>query len=379
MNPTSIEDFYSTNRSYEKMVIGPSGELVTVDPYEIAFEYDPVTGNRIGMSIDPPSTNFFKSSENFTNGFGTNAFVNPVSVAGSPWSLLFVSSCVQRYLDVELEDFNGDAVAISFFAKTSDGEAPIVGYDDYSGSDFTFSVNDEYLVFSTVDSEILGPMADGSFRIRVLIPYEEQVNKVSIIKPRGSRKSIQISRLQIEENTFSSYIPTNGERVSREGETISVDLVHGENFNRNQGTLEVIFIPAFGTSGCAATMRSRDSLAYAGIGRPIEDELARIVSPSNFLDNPLRAHYSKESKKKDVMSTRLSYSGYGAKCYEEGEEAVKHLKDHDFLKSGFFRKLQFGATPNGEHFSGHILCVRYMARSLSDEEMMNVPFGENNE
>lgn len=383
MDPVSLNTFFTTTRNFSKYVINQDRRLVQVPANELALDYSPNSGMRLGILVEPASTNYFPDSENLTTGVlkSSNASVTNKSIAESPKSISFPSGKTTAWVGCDTS-ISASYVAVTFFVTQSNLQRPKVGYGYDETASITIRFNDEEINMATSDVDIQGPMNDLSYRVRVraFVPGGSLTN-VKIYKTARQAHGLDIARIQVEPNVWTSYIPTTGTVASRAAETVYRDLTHGIDFNQDQGTFDVVYSPTPGSLGSAMTVLKTDWTEFVAVGHQFDDagdpEALRFVSASHQFDR-LSYHDTDASIRDKYSAIRFSYSGYGVRgIIANNGGRVAKLKEFDSFLNGIFDRLQFGESYDGSHFAGHIHLINIYARTFNDEEMRNLRFNVN--
>lgn len=378
MNPTSLVSFYRTTRDFYKWVVDKDRKLSQVAPFTPAVDYSPNSGMQLGLLIEPESTNYFIDSEGLSAGVIRSSNVSRVaeSINGSSYSLKFTQANQEAWAGANIS-FNADAVAVSFYVMQSNLQRPTVGYVGDPKTTISFRVNGDEFNVPTSAIDVQGPMNDLSYRVRVRMRlFGGSLNRIEIVKPQQSSVGMRVSRIQVEKNHWTSYIPTNGSTETRPAETVYRDLTHGVDINEDQGAFDVVFSPAPGAGGSAMTLLKGDWSEYIAFGHQKntdgDAEAIRFYSSSTNIQVPLR--FTAENITKPNAAVRASYSGYGVRGTVRDATFVHKLKDYDSFRNGKLNRLQFGESYDGTHFCGHIHMVNGYARTLTDAEMIEFPF-----
>lgn len=119
---------------------------------------------------------------------------------------------------------------------------------------------------------------------------------------------MDISKIQIEKDRWTSYIPTTSGPVTRPAETVSLALVDGENFNDQQGTVEVTFIPTPGSEGSALTLRNTAFDTYLAVGHRKDEHgfslVLRASSPTSQF--PSLSQWARDANISDNLALTIN-------------------------------------------------------------------------
>ena len=210
------------NRPSPKWVFGPDGVLTEVPAGEPAYEYDPVTGEALGLLIEEQRTNLLLWSEEPTNwvrdtvtiesGIDDPSGGNTAHRFSNPTNLLRI------YTDADAATAN-QSHTFTFWARLISGTAQairLVGVIDVFSFDIS-SATGEWRKF-----EVTG--AGGSTLFQIRMRSEDQV--------------IDLWHPQLEQGSSpTSYIPTEGSQVTRLADSVGRAL--GAEFNASEGEISV--------------------------------------------------------------------------------------------------------------------------------------------
>jgi hypothetical protein len=378
MNATSVDAFFQTTRTSDpKWVINASRQLVSIPANKIPLDYHPQTGEMRGMIVEPASQNYFIDSEGLQTGVQLSSLATRTStaIAGSNFSINLPATYENHFIKSNIS-FSSDAVAISFFVKLSNNARPVVGYEKNKETTISLFMNDREINIASSDVNVEGPLSDNSYRVRVRAhTVTGLLSTIEIRKPIAKQVGMDISRIQVERNQWTSYIPTSGTLQAREAETIYRALVHNQEFNKHQGTFEVVYSPTPGSKGSAMSVLNTGWSDCVAVGHQYNEEgdgeILRFLSSSTFISVPLRVI---GTTNKPNSGGRFSYSSYGIRGLIKGGDRVLHLKDYDSFMNAFFDRVHFGESYDGEHFAGIIHGVGLYARTFNESELINTQY-----
>ena len=365
-------------------MVNQNRQLVQIPPFTIPIDYSPNSGDRLGILVEPASTNYFVDSENLSTGVINSSgvgFANK-SVSGSPKSLRFPGNDSEEYAGANIS-FSADAVAITFYALQDTLQRPVVKELRNKETTFGIRVNGYEINVPSSDIDVQGPMNDLSYRIRVRARlFGQSLNKIEIVKPLTNDIGCNISRIQVEKNHWTSYIPTTGSTDNRPAETIYRDLTHGVDINENQGAFDVAYSPTPGSYGSPMTLLRDDWSEYIAYGHQRnENDYPEVIrfysSSSNLRASPLRFFEKPSNVTEKNSAIRACYSGYGVRGLSRYANSVSKLKDYDSFINGKLNRIQFGESHDGTHYCGLIHIVNGFLRALTDEEMINFEYVPN--
>lgn len=378
MNPTTVNSFFSTTRTTPKYVINENKEHVTTPGGEVAIDYSPNTGNQLGILVEGESTNLFRDSTNFITCIKSDTVsISNTSIAGSDKSVSITPND-EGWIGDTVTSTDG-FISVSFFVTQTNMQKPVMGYYNDEKASFCITIDGIDVNMSTVVSSIEGPMADMSYRVRARFVVSKNIPITVLIKKSKFHKNgISISNIQIESGVWTSYTPTSGITVTREGETIYRNLTHGVDINKDQGTFDISYSPTPGTKGSAFTALKSDWSEYIAFGHQLDDKnepaAVRFFTSSSSMGVDRSYHHP--SVVRPYTTIRASYSGYGVRTVIHGVPKIANLKDYDSFKNGKLNRIQFGESYDGEHFNGHIHFLNIYARTFNDEEILKIPFND---
>lgn len=380
MTQTNIASFFQTTRDFPKYVINQDRELKTVAPFNIAIDHSPNSGKRLGILVEQGSTNHFTDSENMVVGVqkSANVAINPKSIAGSPCSASISASREMAYIGCNT-NITTSHVAISFYVLQSNLQRPVIGYSEDENTTIVIRLNDADINIGASNIEVQGPMNDLSYRVRIVVPFYAPVTNFKIMKTARQSIGFQLSRIQVEPQVCTSYIPTTGTVKSRLAETVYRNLTHGVDINEDQGTFDVLFSASHNSKGSAMMLSNHNTSEFLAFGHQYDEsgypEALRFSTMSTHIPVPLRHH--NEAIRKRYTGIRACYSGYGVRGVVNKTPFIAHLKALDSFQTYKYNRLSFGESYDGTHFSGHIHLINAYARTFTDDELLNMTFVPN--
>lgn len=254
-----------------------TGVLRTAGPNEPRIDYDPATGECLGLLVEEAATNLLLWSEDLSSpghngalevllgsadiGVGVEALkvthsnvsglklfrTRPISIEAGKrytWSML-IKPEEWRYFVVQLDSSAGRFSSNRFGVDITTGETIGKGQDaelrivDLGGGIFQLTISD--LAAET------GNAAPG-------ICARDSLTDAWNSNPDPDERSYYLAAMQFEEGALpTSYIPTEGSQVTRAADSISMPV--GDWYRPDQGTLIVDCVPlGYRTAGFVARL-----------------------------------------------------------------------------------------------------------------------------
>ena len=222
--------------------VGPDGYIEVIPADQQRFDFDPVTGECLGLLIEGQRENLITYSEDFTN-----------SIWDAPFTGRSRATIVTR---TGVDDPSGGTTAATFKNGGSLSDELIWRIATGTANvPYTMSVwirrrsgtgQIDLVVGDNIAVEITNQVTNQWKRISLTAtPTTTTVRAYILIK--GLNDEIDIWGYQLESNKdASSYIPTLGSTVTRTSDNAFID---GENFSRffnpNEGTAVITYRPRF--------------------------------------------------------------------------------------------------------------------------------------
>lgn len=232
------------------------GVLQTAQPNEPRFEYDPVTGESLGLLVEGPATNLLLWSEDFTQSDGWVSVSNgTLSVSQEPspdGTGVFHKVVPDETYTATLDGHSfplaeNDTVVISIFVKGDAGQL-IVRLRDLSGlgPSLSFNLSNEDVNLQPDVAGGFERLGGGVYRVWAAVPTGQGPgNPRARFQFSGSPNGIYVWGAQLEEGSVAtSYIKTEASQVTRaEGDVnISGDALSSV-LNKNEGVLFLDYVP----------------------------------------------------------------------------------------------------------------------------------------
>lgn len=261
MGLTSVSPYsmFNVERASSKWVFGPDGRLHEVGPDELAYDYDPATGQALGVLIEETRTNLLTWSEDFTQADWNkrNSSIetgDSSSPAGGAAQAVIDGAEVAQLRQTKFNIAAGIYTFTLFFKKKDHDFGWIRIHDVYFNPPQLYfnldTLEISYISHSGLTNTALTRLSDGWIKLTVNV--EVGLGDEVRIYAGGSNSGAFDSWLsdgdgvsgtyiwgtQLEEGSSpSSYIPTQAAPVTRAADRVSREL--GIEFNQNEGTFVV--------------------------------------------------------------------------------------------------------------------------------------------
>jgi hypothetical protein len=217
-------------RSSTATYVGADGLIKTAGADEARFDYDPATGESLGLLIEESRSNVWLSSELPNNWAQVNTAVTnnyTTSPSGTQTAGKIVFSGTTSDWDIVYQGYYTGTYVWSAWLKTEDGSSKTV-YVTWGSPDnakrVALSINGTWRRYSAL-----------------VTPSNENVhlgNHLDLTPAGWTSFAIHIWGVQVEVGSFpTSYIPTSGSTATRSADTAQIT---GTNFSswyiENQGT-----------------------------------------------------------------------------------------------------------------------------------------------
>lgn len=229
LSPKSFSDVFSLTRASARWIWNAQGQLVGVQAGQPCFEYDPVTGEALGLYLNGSAvTNVFTNS-NFPNGT-SDAPVSGGTPTTDTFPAPFNTALAMRNITADTYAYkpyagfvDGGTYTFSCYVIMDDGGAPVIanGTSDANGD---FGVVHVGRSADANEVEIID-RGSGLYQLNTTAAYQAGDNNWSglIKRPGQSNRGFKFSGYQIT-NTSSPrhYIPTLGTAVTVAGDSCSL-------------------------------------------------------------------------------------------------------------------------------------------------------------
>lgn len=339
------------------------------------IDYDPVTGECLGLLIEEQRTNLLTHSSDFANAawVKTNATVDTQSTA-SPLGVadaqkIVASAITATHLISQGKTFTATPHTYSAYLKASEYKT---GYlRAYDGATFFGALFDaESLTVSSVSNCTATILPVGNGWVRCSITFTPLAaygycylypNTVTQFSGDGT-SGIYIWGAQLEAGSFPTpYIPTADAQVTRAADVPSVDTL-SPWFNANEGT---IFVEAqtFATANLPSLFHlSNDFFAFTNAGLATKTFYLNGRGTTGF------ATTTSAKPKNGLTRYAVSFDSTGAEASLDGGPSVanERLQISAVSRLLLGMKLTGGA---GGYLNGHIRSIRYYPKRLSGTEL----------
>ena len=283
MNKKSPNDlFVAVTEEESRWIVNKDGELEELDKFTIPIEHDPETGKRLGVLVEPPSTNHYPHAKKMDDkldldGFAMVDAIGANSVQFFPTVLYCDASQKNR-----VEDFNNTEnlptpqkvqeetrsftfvfdnpktwtyYGVSFFMRFpfDPSDRPQFGKSDDVGTDFFIRFNGLDASTQEFGAVSVKKMKDGSYWVRARLRAPDRpVNQITIGNGYyQTEKDFVIGGLQLEPYMNTSPIITDGELKQRDGLYLRFKATPNKTINMEQGTYEIGWNANYGSVGSA--------------------------------------------------------------------------------------------------------------------------------
>lgn len=373
------------------------GTLQTAGPNEPRFDYDPVTGESLGLLLERQATNLVRWSEDLTqalwnkNGLTVTTDANMVTPNGESGAkkLIEDASLGTHFTDMGIGSITaGQSYSFSFFAKRGERfKIGFLGFGNRFTGDIRLGINLETLEpfgilrvenvkiiqlndgWVKVEGSITEPAeTTGSWGYRLYVLGDDATNVINSYQGDGV-SGLYVWGAQAEQGTSpTSYIKTEASQVTRASDNTEVSI---ENFHFSSGSGTLLF---------------EGSLDFVGVGW---GGIAALYGPDlevGFLNNASTNSVFARSAKGGVVGTPSSSSAVtlgvpfkasiavtdsgaawsfnGSTVREIGHPVGFSLAEITHLGIGKYRGNNFGGK--------HVLRVVYYPRALSDAQLVEM-------
>lgn len=389
MKTKSVGSLYTNVSTDGKWIVDEFKDLVEITKDEIPVQYDPETGECLGVLCEPPSKNHYptaldmSSSLEMDDGIYVSETTGANSILFFPQAIYFDQTKNERFVGKEAK-FTFDApktwfyVGVSFFVRfPNGGDRAKYGRSYMEGTDFHVKVNGLEAIEDGGYVDIK-EMNDGSYWVRARLKTPSRpLYDISIGNGFWQRdRDFLITGLQIEPYMCTSPIITDGVVKERDGNYIQCDVTKGQTINPTQGTLELGYSLYHGSVGSALSASSSSMLWELGhIGEWQDNHENEDQSFSIRVDSDDQFPFEHVDEKEDLKQwntnhrIRFTYGAYGHR-YTYNDSLVYKHKDSN-RNEDIPTTFNLGISDEGNHINGHIHYFDIIARALIDEEMVH--------
>jgi len=364
-------DLFTIHRNSDKWLFDVNGDLVKIPVSAIPYAYDPRLKTLEGIQIEGYSRNLFKHSDtldDFVLSSGMS-LTSSNTLMGASNALHMDSSVVDKTAKVVFDTpLDCEYIGVSYFVRTSDNSYPIIGRSYSRWAEMHLLINGQDVMDADSTYDIRGPLKDGSFwvRSRIRSPETPIVDFAFATSHENLKKDIWISTMQIEENLYSSLIPTNGAIEERLPDYITGALEYGRTMNKQQGTIDFMYEPHPGSKGTAFRLHTADLKEHIQIGRLDQPNNIKIDS-----ENALFGFEDNSNLLQGESFIRFTYSPYGVRMDINQGTELREYKDFNMFELNTPNMITIGESTESSYFTGLIKLFRCYARAYVDTEMSN--------
>ncbi len=405
VNSNVLDQRVDFTRASGGSYVGADGFIKYVGINQPRFDYDPETGECLGLLMEEARTNLINQSENF-NTWTLNSdtdepptITRKLSDVKSPDGTSNYFLCTYGRTDLR-RNFSGGFgrtyTASCFFKQPFDGNASdLAAFEIHiTGGGTTVAIGRVIYRFSTnriIRSDRLGvgvpPIrtgfkryADGSVRLWLTMTDNGSGQAVFFLNLRVAGffqnigKSILTWGAQIEEGNFpTSYIPTRGSARTRAADNF---IISGKNFTswykQDEGT---IFVAHKALTQLNFRGSSVNSIIYSigtstdlGVFYNTRSDNNDIFFFSSMGEGPIiRFEQPQPSRRKAIFSYNGPKEQY--QPYVDGVKITTVTDKNPYIELPYDRLI---LARLGEKFNGHYQRVTYYPKSLPDSQLQSL-------
>ena len=369
-----FEDIVTFTRSTGGGRFNAQGQYEWVGPDEPRIDYDPLTGECLGLLVEEKRTNLLLRSSKFDNAYWdkSNTFVTPNATLAPDGSLtadllMSVDSSGVNVFVHARRYFPADDLqkTFSIYVKQSSTHA-YVGISDVSGSVFVFDMSNGVFIsdMSSLDGYGSELTAMGFWRIWVtstqsangyygVIPCNAAGSE--FYAPDGTEQ-VYVWGAQLEAGAFpTSYIPTEGAQVTRAADIASVNEL-SPWYNSDEGSFIVECVPMGARQSFFINMRG-------GIGSQVNGTMQVGVYNAGDSNVPYSIVFG------EVNIVAMTHEGLNIRGFAAGR--ASGMTSNNTWKDG--GPLLIGHGPSATRpLNGQIRSIRYFPRRLPDSELQEI-------
>ena len=343
--------------------VGPDGYIEVIPADQPRFDFDPVTGECLGLLIEGQRENLITYSEDFTN-----------SIWDAPFTGRSRATIVTR---TGVDDPSGGTTAATF--KNGGTLSDELIWRIATGTanvPYTMSVwirrrsgtgQIDLVVGDNIAVVITNQVTNQWKRISLTAtPTTTTVRAYILIK--GLNDEIDIWGAQLEQGSFpTSYIPTTNSTVTRTPDNVSMV---GENFsswyNPSEGTIYCSFKNTTTDFTTRKNVYSISGSSQIEIRSPNTDfNRLRFVFNGNFNSNPTQFSATLSQRKTAFSYNQIENIGYIDGVYVEPPGSHTNDNTKNILYIG--KRLE-----SSDYFCGHISKLTYYPRRLTNSQLQNL-------
>jgi hypothetical protein len=406
VNSNVLDQRVDFTRASGGSYVGPDGLIKYVGINQPRFDYDPETGECLGLLMEEARTNLINQSEDFNTWvlFEPSTITRKLSDVKSPDGASNYFLCTYGSNDLRRAfsgGFGRTYTASCFFKQPFEGnfsdlaafEMHIIGGATSKGRvTYRFSTN---RIIRSQGENLNAPIrtgfkkyADGSVRLWLTMTDNGSGTSVFFLNLRGGNtagntgKSILTWGAQIEEGEFpTSYIPTRGSARTRAADNFSMI---GKNFDswfrKDEGT---IFVAHKALTQLNFRGSSTNSIVYGIIQttdfitstlsifyntRSDNDDIFVFgrVSSDTVNEDVIRFQQAQPSRKKAIFSYNGPKERY--QPYVDGVKITTVIRKNPYIELPY-RRLDLARPVSGVKFNGHYQRFTYYPKSLPDSQL----------
>lgn len=342
------------------------------------IDYDPVTGECLGLLVEEQRTNLIPSSDTSAGNWVGGGDRVLGAATGLP-GVFAVGASLAR--DASGNTFNyyqslapvaGTTYTFSVFVRFEDGrdvdaEFGQPGTENTALNPFAFVVNGGAFTWSTIQKKHVG---GGLWRLSQTVTPSDTITRGWGILIRRAHKAglprLFVTGYQLEAGAFpTSLIHTEGAQVTRAADVASVNEL-SPWYNPEQGTLvaswSLIYPQAGVTNQHVAVFSDGGFMNYAGIRKQSGGDIVGRVLVANVVHAVMSVGMATSSVMRAAMRIKsddfaISLDGAAPATDTSGTIPAVNKLDVGYLSAA------------GQYLNGHIRSIRYYPKRLSNTEL----------
>jgi hypothetical protein len=411
VNSNVLDQRVDFTRASGGSYVGPDGLIKYAGINQPRFDYDPETGECLGLLMEEARTNLINQSENF-NTWTLNSdtdepptITRKLSDVKSPDGASNYFLCTYGRTDLR-RNFSGGFgrtyTASCFFKQPFEGNfSDLAAFEMHiTGGGTTVAIGRVTYRFSTnriIRSDRFGigvppirtgfkKYADGSVRLWLTMTDNGSGTSVFFLNLRGGNtiantgKSILTWGAQIEEGNFpTSYIPTRGATRTRAADSFQIIGKNFDNwFRKDEGTIFVAHkaLPQVNFNATSSTptliynfTNSNNILGTFYNTNFNTSDIFVFNRQADVITDTIRFQQDQQSRNRAIFSYNIPQQSY--QPYIDGNKIINITNSAPYIKTSYDR-LILTRTVSGTRFNGHYQRFTYYPKSLPDSQLQSL-------